>query len=57
MNNLAKAGLGVVLIGLAFALPFIEIFGIAFGQIDRFILLIVQIGMILTGLGYMVGDE
>lgn len=57
MNKLAKAGLGIVLIGLAFMLPEISFLGISFGEINNYILMIVQIGLILGGIGYVVSED
>jgi len=55
MNQLVKSGLGISVIGMGFGLPYITILGLEFASIQSSLLLIIQMGLILSGLGLVIG--
>lgn len=57
MNRLFKSGIGISVIGMGFSLPYIEILGLTFSAIDSTLLLIVQMGLIIAGIGLVIGVD
>lgn len=56
MNSITKAGIGITSIGMAFVLPYIDLLGMNFGAVNTYLLLVVQIGMVIVGLGLVVDE-
>ena len=50
-NKLYKVGLGFIVMGLGLGLPHVEFLDLAFSQFPNIILIFLQIGFIITGLG------
>lgn len=57
MNPIVKSGLGIIIIGLALALPYVQILDFSLTDVDFYIQIIIQIGMIIAGLGMVMQDE
>jgi len=55
MNTLSRAGIGFAVIALSLLLPSLSFSFIDFSQIDNMVLLVMQIGLMLFGLGFAVG--
>ena len=56
MNIVAKSGIGLLIIASAFAIPYIDSIFIDFTQIPEMVLLLIQLSLVLLGLGWLSQD-
>jgi hypothetical protein len=57
MKKTTRAGLAIILIGLAIILPELQLLGIDFSSINSYLMLIPQLGIMTIALGWVMADD